>query len=354
MVFAHLVPWARFIQGPGAVPGPLVWVMGKLLEVFQPGDETHPAVVGFIVLSGYCIHRNGFRRSGGSLVSYAMRRCFRIYPVYTLAVAAGVAGFFAVDFLNPAPGHALAGADHVGAGCLAAKLLGLGAFVPMLNPCAYQGNPPLATVGVELWLYALYPAIVALVLRRRPERDLWFILLVCWAAGIILITVVPELRDWWHNGSLLGFLLYWWIGARFVDQEFAGRVWKWSPVILATWLALTVVVLFVAAPPFAIEPRKVLLAVLFGGLVARWDQLPATLFRRATFFGRAGYSLYAFHAPSLYVLLIVGVPWWGAGAAALLIGVMAFELFESPCQRLGRRLIRRSADQLPSLVPERP
>jgi len=56
---AHLFAWSSALnQGNGVLTAIFEW-LGRL---FQSNGETHPAVLGFIVLSGYCIHRTGFRQ----------------------------------------------------------------------------------------------------------------------------------------------------------------------------------------------------------------------------------------------------------------------------------------------------
>lgn len=61
VVVAHLTAWALLAQGADSVPMPLAVGMAFLQKLFQAHGELHPAVVGFIVLSGYCIHRAGLR-----------------------------------------------------------------------------------------------------------------------------------------------------------------------------------------------------------------------------------------------------------------------------------------------------
>ena len=63
---AHLFAWSSVLnQSSGVLTAMFEW-LGRL---FQSNGEKHPAVLGFIVLSGYCIHRTGFRRRGGSQIS---------------------------------------------------------------------------------------------------------------------------------------------------------------------------------------------------------------------------------------------------------------------------------------------
>ena len=51
VVLAHVAGWASAVQGAAAMPTLIVSAMGGLITLFQSSGETHPAVVGFIVLS---------------------------------------------------------------------------------------------------------------------------------------------------------------------------------------------------------------------------------------------------------------------------------------------------------------
>jgi hypothetical protein len=46
--------------------------------------------------------------------------------------------------------------------------------------------------------------------------------------------------------------------------------------------------------------------------------------------GRAGYSLYAFHAPLLVLTLTLGAPWWLAGATTIAGSLAIYVLSKSP------------------------
>jgi peptidoglycan/LPS O-acetylase OafA/YrhL len=339
VVFAHLIPWAQYVQGPDAVPAAMTLLMRGLALLFQPVGELHPAVLGFIVLSGYCIHRNGFRRTAGDLAEYSVRRAFRIYPVYALATLTGLVGFVASLSLAPAAARALSGTDELSVMFILVKLSGLSAFVPAWNDGAFQGNAPLATVMVEMWLYAFYPALIILVVRRHGERALWLLLVATWLLGVTLITARPDLQGWWHNGSLIGFLPYWWIGAKCVDPDFVAALSRRRIALSVGWVVLTLLLVAGATrTPLVAELRKVALALLIGFGIARLDQAAPMLFHRTAFIGRAGYSLYAFHAPILYGLLIAGYAWWSAFLAVLAIGAAMFNAVERPFMRFGKRL----------------
>jgi len=339
VIFSHLVPWAQIVQGSESLPASLGWIIRVLTHVFQTAGETHPAVQGFIVLSGYCIHRNGFRRNDIDIAGYAIRRTFRIYPVYVLATLAGILCFGVSSYFNHDLVRALSSTSSITPSCMIAKLAAISAFVPSLNVCVYQGNAPLATVMVEMWLYAVYPILIICVVRRYGERRLWLSLAALWTSGVVLITAFPGLQDWWHNGSLIGFLLYWWIGAKCVDESFIATIYRWRAASIIVWLALTAMLLLVGTTtPFIAELRKVAFALLFGLFVSHWDRRSVPIFRPAAFFGKAGYSLYAFHAPLIYTLLLADIPWLPTLAVAVAIGMISFRFCERPLLQFGKRL----------------
>lgn len=340
VVFAHTIPWAGFAQGDGAVLELLTLAFRALAGLFQRAGETHPAVLGFIVLSGYCIHRTGFRESP-DVRAYAIRRAFRIYPVYLAATLAGIAAFL----INPQPIiRLLSGTEAIDAGCVAAKLIGISAILPPLHTCTFQGNAPLSTVMVEIWLYAAYPLLLLGLSVRRGDVSLWQVVGGIWLLGVLAITLMPALRPWWHNGSLPGFLLYWWIGAIAVHPEFAGRLRLFAWPILAAWLLLSIPLatgLIKAAP--LVEIRKVLFALLIAIAIVRLDGARAKWLAWLAPLGLAGYSLYAFHAPVVYTLLSHGWRWSFVILAAVVVAIPGYLLIERPLMRLGSTLARSRA-----------
>ena len=99
LLFAHVAFWADAVQGKGSVPSWLTSISNFMVWLFQSRFELNPAVLGFIVLSGFCIHRNGLRSRIG-LGSFAIRRAFRILPVFWLASIFGIVMFTA--YFGPA------------------------------------------------------------------------------------------------------------------------------------------------------------------------------------------------------------------------------------------------------------
>ncbi len=70
----------------------------------------------------------------------------------------------------------------------------------------------------------------------------------------------------------------------------------------------------------------------------------------ANVIGRAGYSIYALHAPTLHMLLLLGLPWIGCAAACLVVGLCSFYLIERPLDRIGHAINKRSWPQIHPVV----
>ena len=352
VLFAHLFAWSN---GPnqGSVVGSTI--VEWLARLFQSSGETHPAVLGFIVLSGYCIHRTGFRRRGGSQVSaYATRRFFRIWPVYLLATFVGVVLFLAAHSENPEAASSLSGTVRISAGCVLAKLSGASVFRPSLHVCSFQGNAPLTTAMVEEWLYVLYAVVFHSMLLRGSEKPFWIAMMIAWFGGLMYTSSHAEHFGWWHNGSLIGFLPYWWMGAAFLGERVRALAARVKYPLMATWGLLTLLLLVARVDSlFVVEARKAILACLFGLSIAALDSARAPgWLRPGVLVGRAGYSVYAFHAPLLVLTLTLGAPWWVAGAAALVVSLLVHLLYEKPLTDLGKSLARRfGAPRSPESLP---
>ena len=173
VVLAHLVPRTYKLQGPGSIPGWLYYFTDTIVDrLTQASNELNPAVLGFIVLSGYCIHRNGLRSGERvGLQNFAIRRCFRILPVYWLACLLPLLTLPVATHLSAEVTLAVNGFTTINPACLAAKMLALPAITTSFHPdCAGSGNGPLLTVAVEIWLYAGYAALFALVSSRARDR----------------------------------------------------------------------------------------------------------------------------------------------------------------------------------------
>lgn len=337
VMFSHLAPWAAFVGHGSAL---LSTAVSALTSLFQSSGQTHPAVLGFIVLSGYCIHRSGFRREGGSARQYAVRRFFRIWPVYFLACAVGIIAFAVSHTINPTFATALTGTDAISVKCVAVKLTGISALIPSLHTCSFEGNAPLTTVMVEMWLYAVYAAAIFLCFRRGFGTQFLVAVAAVFVCGTLYVARHPELAGWWHNGSLVAFLAYWWTGALFVDDRFFSMMRKYAIPLGVAWAGIALALHAQYTSSFLIiELQQLILAQLFGIGIAMLGNLDGMLVRASAVIGRAGYSIYAFHAPILVVALVAGAPWWLAAAIACSAGLAFHWLYERPLDEFGKRLV---------------
>jgi peptidoglycan/LPS O-acetylase OafA/YrhL len=347
VVLTHVTLWSPLAQGPQAVPQWLAGAGRLLIAVFQPNFELHPAVLGFIVLSGYCIHRAGLRAAGPAVIpGYAIRRFFRIGPVYYLAIAAGLAGIAVAGWRSPSLAAALSGTTQVEPGCLVAKAFVLSAFVPAVYRCGFLGNAPIATVLVEIVLYIVYAAAFAGLVWRGRERVVWLGCAVLFLFSLPLLASRPGFYGWWQNGSLFGFLPYWWLGVAFVNPAFARACTRRLWLIALAWAALTA--LMPLAPPAALalaELRKLCFALGIGVLIVVVDNVRLRGFGALALVGRSGYGLYAVHAPLTYTLVIYGVRWWLVLTANVAAGLALHYAVERPLVDLGRNLRLRLASR---------
>lgn len=350
VMIAHVVPWSVYYVGAGAAPEWLLRATAIVQDTFQIAAETHPAVLMFIVLSGYCIHRAGLRRGSADLTDYAIRRIFRIYPVYLLAIAAGILFWFASSAITLDPSREIAGTTSIEPMCIAAKVTGIVTVWPELHRCAFLGNAPLNTVMTEIWLYAAYPLIlIGVGFRLGALRMMGFVVAV-WLIGTLAVWLDPGLRHWWNSASLPGFLIYWWIGAAALDPSIGRMLQRWLPAFVLIFTCLSVVAwLDVDRSILVAEGRKVMLALCTAVAIRALDR-PTKIWTPATIVGRAGYSIYAFHAPVTTLVLVAGGSWWMAIAAGLAAGLVAWRLYELPWMEFGRRLSRSRREFKPQTL----
>lgn len=347
MLLAHLIPWTR---SDIAILTPLSNWLKLAFQSGAPQDlPTNPAVLAFIVLSGYCIHKSGLR---GSIAAYAIRRVFRIYPIYVAATLFGLAASAFCLWYSPEAASKFSLKAQIHLECLATKLTSSASFQPLHSRgvCRYYGNGPLNTVMAEIALYVAYPILLVGIGRRWP-RLMWAAILGIWSAVFVLAWWEPRLRWWWNNASVYGFLLYWWLGAALVEPRIAAIARSRSALLLSAGALVLLVAYSLQNDTLGIltiEARKLALAAVTCCLIARHDQIGRWL-RGLAPLGEAGYSLYAFHAPICYTMLIIGFPWWMTAAATIIFAFVSFRLFEHPIDAYGRRLaISRSAT--PSLA----
>jgi peptidoglycan/LPS O-acetylase OafA/YrhL len=127
------------------------------------------AVPIFAVLSGFLIYRSVLSiHSLQGLRSYAIRRFFRLYPVYAVGI-----------LLCLATGQYVGANNYTAFGAFASDVL-------MLNVVGWPGpigNPPTWSLYVEVMFYALLPLIVLIIRRDR---------MTAFAGSLIIALIIAD------------------------------------------------------------------------------------------------------------------------------------------------------------------
>jgi peptidoglycan/LPS O-acetylase OafA/YrhL len=348
VVLFHLVPLVELVQGPGAIPAWLDGAWDIFDRLVASEHELHPAVLGFIVLSGYCIHRNGLRAPHVGLRAFALRRALRILPVFWLACLFPILTLPFDVMASPAMPQALHSITTLDPACLLTKMTAIQAltsafFDPVV--CPSQANGALMTVMVEIVLYALYTLFFALFVWRGREYLLWLICGSAFACGLLvaeLSAAHPTFYIWWQNSSVYGFLPYWWLGAALIDQRVRAFVTRHVGLLLIVYGALIVAIPHAGEhAPVIAEVRKLVFSFAIGALICWLDERQIGQSNPLSTIGRAGYSLYAFHVPLIVCATLYRVPWWLTFAAAIALAFAMYLALERPLTRLGRNLASR-------------
>jgi peptidoglycan/LPS O-acetylase OafA/YrhL len=277
-------------------------IYDALSAVTWPTGGHHPAVIGFFVLSGFCIHFSyewKLRQSPPPLPvwrNYFLSRFLRIMPVYWTACALGLL-FVAVQRGWPASDsllnlHATATPLQI-----VVRFAGLAGLFPEE---IFAGNYLLNTVAVEMIVYAVYPAIHRFA-ARGAWRELGLVFLLLHAIAIVLLSWVTP---YWVFNSVFMLGLFWYAGA-LAAHLFVARDWRATGAQLgAAWIFFLVTKL---VPHFYgltfIKQAAWGLVCMLGiswvlGSEERHGAAKAeSIIRALRHTGRLSYTLYAVHAP---------------------------------------------------------
>jgi peptidoglycan/LPS O-acetylase OafA/YrhL len=348
VVLFHLVPVVQGVQGAGAIPAWLTGARDMLDHLSWSSYELHPAVLAFIVLSGYCIHRNGLRAPHQGLRAFALRRALRILPVFWLACLLPVLTLHFDVLVSPAMTQAIHSVTALDPACLLTKMTALQALTSSFfdqAACPSQANGALLTVMVEIVLYAVYGVFFVIFVWRGRECFLWLICGCTFVCGLLVAessSAHPTFYDWWQNSSVYGFLPYWWLGAGLIDQRVRAFVMRHAGFFLVGYAAIAVAIPHVGQHVAVLaEIRKLLFSFAIGALICWLDEASIGQNNPLSTIGRAGYSLYAFHIPFIVCATLYGLPWLLTFAAVIAFALATYAAVERPCTRLGHRLASR-------------
>jgi len=330
-VFVALVVSAHAFEiAWGAHPGVGEGMSGFALDVVWSlaGTGTY-YVMGFFVLSGYCIQRSTARAAGTGpfpVRSYAVARLSRILPLYYLALLGTVVVEWAIAGARPR-----AWPHGLDAGTL------LGQLVMVQNLTQTFGSfAPSWSLTNEVFYYALY-AVLVRASAGRPAVAAWAGLGVCGAVAVVTQTLyVTAGRSplVYRTGMLLGLGMLWFLGAllavhgeALVARAGVRRLARSWPVVLAAAVAYRIAhlppqgVYLISGSAFAL----MLLSFLGAGPVAAPADSGRLRGRVVATLGLSSYPAYLFHGP---LLMLVGSWVMRSGAVAdwratwaLLVGV---------------------------------
>jgi len=295
----HWLVWANF-RPVNEAERLLLDSLNTVYAVFRSltwdSGGLHPAVLGFFVLSGFCIHASRAQRSESGWGRYFRRRARRILPVYWWGALLGV-GFLCLQNNWPSPNPILQLHATGNWLDLVRRVFALNGLVP---GDVVLGNWSLNTVASEITIYALYP-----LLYLGTRRFGWGWLL----AGLIILQktaelIAPHVSPNWLVGTPLIMGAYWYLGMLAAEWHFRRQraLSGWVPVL--TW---GLFLLLREAPDFPARyvvvqlVRALGFATLLLWMVGRETyhppfgrSAPGRFMRQV---GEVSYSLYVVHTP---------------------------------------------------------
>ena len=318
------------------------------------GMVSQAGVAIFFAVSGFCIHLS-FETQGKRWDGFFVRRFFRIYPPYFLAL------LFSVVLLVISPGVDFFSRDFWRQG-LSHLLL-----VHNLDPATNFGvNAALWSLAVEAQLYLLYPLLLWLVGRSRWTGALGLLavgeILIRGLAGVSQTVGAPNLfvaqLSTFLADSPLGYWFSWAIGAAIADAWLRQKPLPFANASPLFWLGLACGCHFVRPLQvfqfmlFAVAAAVVMARGLSGKIrPLKWPPGGLGVLRKI---GLWSYSIYLLHQPLLHVYSHVIV--WAVPAerrpAPIAFGLLLvtwlviialcalwYELIERPGIALGKRII---------------
>ena len=337
----HGIGWILFagVGDATVISRFLIFVLSKINMIvtafFQHNGETNPAVLCFIVLSGYCINRNGFRHgSVFNVKKFIVKRFFRIVPVFVISSITGLILFKYGLEKDEKLLMALTATQGISFENFLFKISGISSFIPQLHTISFQGNAPLSTVMVEIWLYLLYACIANLSYHGYGTARIMKYVLLFYGINFIYVNFSSNALGWWHNGSLIAFSIYWWIGALYSEKS----SYILRNLSIALYGVITILLLFNITTLFAVvELRKILFCMLFANFLLFIENKKIVI-SKFLFLGKVSYSLYAFHAPIIIFLIASSYGFFAIVPAVVTVSVVSYYLIEQPFCMMGKRL----------------
>jgi peptidoglycan/LPS O-acetylase OafA/YrhL len=323
---------------------------------FLPLSFGQVGVSIFFVVSGFCIHLS-FHQQGQKWGGFFLRRFFRIYPPYLLALIFSVSLIMAHSRLDLQ-------SNEVWMQWLTHLFL-----VHNFLPLTFYGiNGSFWSLAVEAQLYLLYPALLFLAIKFGWRRTMIGLagceLLIRGADGLTQTMDAANTLwgniSWWFASSPLGYWFSWSLGAFVADAFLKNRPLPFLKTSPIPWLALAIISYFIKPLfPFLFFLSAMTTAIVTSRLLSGAGptvKIPSVSLDILKKIGIWSYSIYLLHQPliNIYSYLIVwAVPgeYRSAPVVFLLLlvawlvvipfSILWHKLFELPGIALGKRIIQK-------------
>jgi peptidoglycan/LPS O-acetylase OafA/YrhL len=369
-LFAALVVMAHSLEiawgvHPGAAEALPGWVHDVVFGVFGTGTYY---VLGFFVLSGYCVHRSVARSMEEERFPtrrYCVARLTRIMPLYYLGLLTTVAAEWAIAGARP---------EEWPNGLNLATFVAQVFMVQNLTQ-TFGSYASSWSMTNEVFYYLLYGLLAACLAGRRgrPARvGMGACLAVAVVTQVLYVTVARN-RYVYSAGMLMGLGMLWFAGALVAvyDNEL-GKV-AWVRLAARAWPAVLAVAIgwkTAHLPPHGLYLISglaftlMLLSFLAGSPMKTPDGVGPWRAGAVTTLGLSSYPMYLFHGPLLmllgsWVVRSGAVSDWRATwallvAAGLSSGLALGWLLERPVMRWRAALLRRWSEPGSRGAPGRP
>lgn len=255
----------------------------------------------FFVISGFCIHLSYERSTRRSFSDFFLRRFFRIYPPYLIALLI-FSVFNPWQAINFGSLHDLA---QFGSHFLLVHNLDVRWFFGI--------NPAFWSIAVESQLYLLYPLVFIFATNFGWKRMIWM-------AGIIEVGMRVVCGIWiltrgdhppmWFTASPFIYWFSWSIGAAMADSVLKGTEVPFGKCHLFLWPTLLLAANFIRpvspfCPLFASLFTASFIALLFEhSKNSHGFQVPQYLCNHLRTTGLISYSVYLIHLPIIGMIPI--------------------------------------------------
>jgi peptidoglycan/LPS O-acetylase OafA/YrhL len=361
VVAAHSVDVCRVLL-PQAFEGLSLTANRWLTHTIEEGIHS---VMGFFVLSGYCIHLSIDRMNASErfpLRTYLIARVSRILPLYYVALLFAVAVEYTVVYARPAYWQ-----RGVSIQTFLAQLCVIQNFTETYGSFASSWS-----ITNELFYYLFYGVIAWLVVGRR-SRAAWV------GMGVSLFLAGAFQAVYWHGartpivssvGHLFGLGINWFLGALVAAHGTTLARSRTAQLVARSWLPLLAAIVVLRCldrlPPQLLYLSSgvaftLLLVRILGKDVGAPPRTERTWAERAAgWLGLASYPTYLFHGPliilvasaiargDLVIRNVVAV-WFVLAGSAIACGFALGFLAERPIMEWRSRLLKRlrTADHAP-------